>query len=217
MKKIHFFGAGSNFIFYFGVMTYLSSHYILDDVIYSGSSSGAFVALVSSLNMNYKDVIKKILKVQKIIIKNHGSLLFVWTDYVIDFFNDIIPEKDLYDRLEIIESKISYKFKVIEKIVSSNFKSKKDLINSLLSSQQIPYILNKKIFFVKNDEYFIDGAFSDFLYTNYNNYIKIPQYTDIFTATELKSIEEYNYLFKLGYYQTSKLKKYYDKIFVRKL
>lgn len=215
MSLIHFYGTGTNFPFYFGVMQYLQENYILDNIVFSGSSSGALIALLCILKLDFMDILKKILKIQDEIIKKHGSLLFVWKKYLIDFYNDIIPEKTEYNNIEIIETKISFSLFPIQQIVSKNFKSKQEIIDSLLSSQHIPYLLDRNLFNIKNNEYFIDGVFSDYLFNN-NSSINIPHYTDIFKMATIRTIDEINNMFSTGYNETKKLKEYYDTILTKK-
>ena len=216
MSLIHFYGTGTNFPFYFGVMQYLQENYILDNIILSGSSSGALIALICILKLDFMDILKKILEIQDEIIKNHGSLLFIWKKYLIDFYNDIIPEKKEYNNIEIIETKISFSLSPIQKIVSKNFKSKQQIIDSLLSSQHLPFLLDKNLFHIKNNEYFIDGVLSDYLFNNNNNYIKIPNYINIFRLASIRTKEEIYNMFDIGYNETKKLKEYYDSIFIKK-
>jgi hypothetical protein len=122
MSLIHFYGTGTNFPFYFGVMQYLQENYILDNIVFSGSSSGALIALLCILKLDFTDILKKLLEMQDEIVKKHGSLLFVWKKYLIDFYNDMIPEKKEYNNIEIIETKISFSLFPIKKILNQNKK-----------------------------------------------------------------------------------------------
>lgn len=152
-KTIHFKGNAAGFFYYIGYGIFMRQHYHLENVCFSGCSSGAISASLLALDINFINavIIPFRLQAKKM---NKLALMGNWKEKIRQYLDQILPKEIDYKELRNLKIGILflYKFKLFKK-----FDSREDVLECLLSSTHVPFFLDYKLFYQYRGKYTIDG------------------------------------------------------------
>ena len=164
-KIITFSPSGLSGFYLLGVASYLKETYYLDDFIFSGCSSGAWISLLLSYKGEHKKIINNILNIS---IKSQQNVKLLSTNIKNELLLNYNTKDFNLDNVYIGTTHVdnfSFKF-----IIYNDFNSLEQIINCCIASSFIPYIIDDKPYFIYNNKKIIDGGFSELSYF-YNNSI----------------------------------------------
>ena len=152
-------GGGNKISYLLGIKKYFEDKEIKFKK-FSGSSSGAIFCLLIICNISNQDIINHYYKIQIKALKAMKSIECK-LDYIKYFLQGIIPSNayqlcsnKLYVSTTEVDS-FSWKNKFFNQFDNNN-----DLINCILASCSVPYVINNKFFFKMNGKNYLDGSFS---------------------------------------------------------
>ena len=195
-RRIHFRGNATGFFHHLGRCIFLRHHYDLSQVKFSGCSSGAIMASIMTLNIDFIKVVIRPFQLQPK-GQNRFALTGSWKKKMRLFFEEILADNYNYNELTRLRIGVQFMdgFQFFE-----NFSSKEDLMNCLLASTHIPFFMDFKPFEKFRGRVCLDGdLFSAYerikeegvFYLNY----EIP----FLEAVSLKSENDLIQLIKKGY------------------
>lgn len=160
--RIHFGVGGTCFPFHLGVIDYIRNKRInvskkQATYIYSGSSVGSLMATIMALDIDTTAFLNECEKEQRRILRYQKTLFGEWSDSlcrVLDkFIPDIqIPVTNLYIN--------AFNVKKLKNEVFSRFEHKSDIIEAIVRSCHIPFLLDYKLF----HNIYLDGVISNILF-----------------------------------------------------
>lgn len=170
-KTIHFKGNAAGFFYYIGYGVFMREHYHLNNVRFSGCSSGAISASLLALNIDFIDavIIPFQLQAQQM---NKLALMGNWKEKIRQYLDQILPTDIDYRQLKNLKIGVQflYRFRMF-----NFFDSREDLLDCLLSSTHVPFFLDYKLFYTYKGKYTLDGD----LFSSY----KCPKETHFISCT----------------------------------
>ena len=152
-KTIHFKGNAAGFFYYIGYGIFMRQHYDLEDICFSGCSSGSISASLLALDINFINavIIPFNLQAKKM---NKLALMGNWKGKIRQYLDQILPKDIDYTQLRKLKIGILflYKFQLFK-----SFESREDLLECILSSTHIPFFLDYKLFYTYRGKYTVDG------------------------------------------------------------
>lgn len=170
-KTIHFKGNAAGFFYYIGYGVFMREHFDLENVQFSGCSSGAISASLLALDINFVHaaIIPFNLQAKQM---NKLALMGNWKGKIRQYLDQILPTNIDYQQLKKLKIGVQFlnKFRMFKK-----FESREDLLECLLSSTHVPFFLDYKIFAKYKGRYTLDGD----LFSRY----KCPQGTHFISCS----------------------------------
>jgi predicted patatin/cPLA2 family phospholipase len=138
---IVFQGGGQYFFWNMGIVAYLNKHFDMEDIKLVGASAGALTAVLMVCKIDAEKALECALRICDEHKVRERWLMFVgiWGEIVKEWLEELLPENaaDLCsDKVYILISSL------LGKHVVSSFRSKQDLIECLLASTHIPFLMD---------------------------------------------------------------------------
>ncbi len=152
-KTIHFKGNAVGLFYYVGYGIFMREHYHLEKVCFSGCSSGAISASLLALDINF---IKAVIIPYKLQAQQMNKLALMgnWKGKIRQYLEQILPKEVDYKQLKRLNIGVLflYKFQLL-----TGFESREDLLECILSTTHVPFLLDYKLFYKYKGKYTIDG------------------------------------------------------------
>ena len=152
-NSVHFRGNALGYLYYMGYYAYMTERFDLQGLTYSGCSSGSYMASLFALSLDPIDAITIPFQLQA--NQSHPlALIGNWKNRLKSCLSDFLPDELNYKDITNLEIGVQYlgKFKLCKQ-----FHSKEDLMECILSSTHIPFLVNFKPFGKYRGQYCFDG------------------------------------------------------------
>lgn len=171
MKEFIIPYTGKLFPYYLGMGKKLKEKYELDDVVFSCSSLGIFVAIIMLSDIEPTDVLADLIMYSKSSKLNWKTIMYRMCDKYIT--EDVY--KQVKKRLLCKGTKLN-DFLLPESVFVSNWDSKQDFIDSIVALSFMPFMFSNDAYIDYKDDKLLDGTFSNCTETPVTglNVIKFP-------------------------------------------
>lgn len=170
---VSFSGGGIYFFWQLGAVKYLREHYQITRVPMAGASSGSIVACLSACGVCPLKTVEAAyaLSLEYDIWNRKLGLIGIWGGLIRKWLDSLLPDNAheiVSGRLHVVIAKAP----TLELFEVSHFESKADLIEAVMASAHVPFVLDGKPFIKFRNRLCWDGSFPDFVYFDNSEYLK---------------------------------------------
>ena len=206
-KAIHFDGCGAAFAYTVGFCVYLDHRFKNDETMhYTGVSSGAWIATAKVLDIPLEECINLAIELQDRVRNRKLGLIGEFKGLLREYYEKLCPKNTNYKTVNRIHIRITESN--FRTYFINNFHSRGDLIECLLASQHIPFLLDYKPYASFRGSPCFDGQ-----WVKQKTRVQCPEYFEVtplpknpfkqkfspWKAVTVKSQDEIEKLLNMGY------------------
>ena len=192
MKEFIIPYTGKLFPYYLGMGQNLKNKYELDDVVFSCSSLGIFVAIIMLSDIESTDVLQDLIMYSKSLKLNWKTIMYRMCDKYIT--------EDVYKKVKkqlLCKGTKLNNFLLPESVFVSNWESRQDFIDCIVALSFMPFMFSNDAYIDYKDDRLLDGTFSNCTETPVTGlevinfpYIEWKNFKDFMTTLDEETINE---------------------------